>query len=434
MRKKILISAYAISPYKGSEYAAAWNTVKYLATSHDVWVLYGMSDDHMGDTHTLRKYISENPNPAIKFIEVDGGRAAKAINLLNKAGAGWFFYFAYYLWQRRALRAAKMLLETVDIDVVHQLGPIGFREPGFLWQLNKPFVWGPIGGMMMVDKRLMQGQPVAAQFKFALKNAINYLQLNYSVRIKKAFRQAGVLVAATTYAQAVIQEKMGKPSIHLPETWLVPDARFAEEKFDGVNRQVRLIWCGTHNNRKNLQLCLQALALVKQKNWVIHILGSGPLTQSLKKLAIELGIASNIVWNGQVSRAASFKIMQMSHLHIITSIAEDNPNVLYEAISYGVPTLSIDHFGMADAICNCSGIKIAIDENTLMANKMAAVINHLLANPDVLKVMAHNTLLSAGKFEWHKKLAKLNGIYNLAIERHQEHRIRKVLTQIATAV
>ena len=33
-----------------------------------------------------------------------------------------------------------------EIDLIHQLTSISFREPGFLWRLDKPFVWGPISG------------------------------------------------------------------------------------------------------------------------------------------------------------------------------------------------------------------------------------------------------------------------------------------------
>ena len=97
MKKKILISAYAISPFRGSEYGAAWNTVTHLADQHELWVLYGMSDDFMGDTQTLRKYSQENPVLSVTFINVEPGRLIRAITRLDKAGLGWFFYIAYYL-------------------------------------------------------------------------------------------------------------------------------------------------------------------------------------------------------------------------------------------------------------------------------------------------------------------------------------------------
>lgn len=52
--------AYAISPFRGSEYAVAWNYVTYMSKENDLTVLYGMSDNHMGETHTLDKFLKEN--------------------------------------------------------------------------------------------------------------------------------------------------------------------------------------------------------------------------------------------------------------------------------------------------------------------------------------------------------------------------------------
>ena len=35
-------------------------------------------------------------------------------------------------------------------DLVHQLTPISFIKPGYLWMTGLPFFWGPLGGMYKV--------------------------------------------------------------------------------------------------------------------------------------------------------------------------------------------------------------------------------------------------------------------------------------------
>ena len=61
----------------------------------------------------------------------------------------WRFYKYYKKWQWKTYLIAKEICAEVNIDVLHQLNMIGFREPGYLWKLSKengvPFVWGPIG-------------------------------------------------------------------------------------------------------------------------------------------------------------------------------------------------------------------------------------------------------------------------------------------------
>jgi len=418
MNKNILISAYAISPSKGSEYGAAWNTVMNLSTRDKLWVLYGMSDDHMGDTQTMRKYLSENRIANVSFIEVQPGFIAKTINLLNKVGLGWFFYFAYYLWQKEAYKAAQKLLETVDIDVVHQLGPIGYREPGFLYKLGKPTVWGPIGGMMMIDKRLMRNKPLATRIKFELKNIINKVQLGYSSRIKKAFEQADVLVAATKTGQQTIMNRFGRDSYYLSEQGIIGEMLLNQTKFN--SDIVQLIWCGTHIERKNLQLCLEALAQVENNNWVLNVLGTGPLTGKLKQYAAKLGLQDKIIWHGQLKRTEAMSMMAASHLHIITSIAEDNPAVVFEAMSCGVPSLTIDHHGMGDVICKQNGIKIPVDEYPLMVRDIAANLDEVFAQPRLLQDLAQSTIGYAADFKWDKRLDTLDDIYTRAIRLREQ--------------
>ncbi|MDB5148445.1 MAG: glycosyltransferase [Mucilaginibacter sp.] len=417
MKKNILISSYAISPVKGSEFGSAWNTVINLAGQHELWVLYGISDAHMGDTQTMRGFLDENSIPNVHFIEVQPGFIARSINLLNKAGLGWFFYFAYYLWQKEAFKRGQKLLETVDIDVLHQLGPIGYREPGFLYKLDKPMVWGPIGGMMVIDQRLLKNKPLLTQIKFSLKNLINRLQLGYSPRIKKAFERADVLIAATRAGQQTIINRFNRESHYLPDTSFTSNIMLDEAKFNSDSLQ--LVWSGTHIERKNLDLCLDALAEVNHRNWTLNVLGSGPLTARLKDKAAILGLTDNIVWHGQLNRADAVKVMAASHLHIITSIAEDNPAVVFEAMSCGVPSLTIDHHGMGDVICDKCGIKIPVDEYPVMVKNIATKLDELLVKPQLLKSLAQTTVACAATFKWDKRLETLNSIYERAIELHE---------------
>ncbi|WP_184547388.1 glycosyltransferase [Mucilaginibacter sp. FT3.2] len=433
MKKRILISAYAISPVRGSEYGAAWNTVVNLASQHELWVLYGMSDDHMGDTQTMRNFIARNPMPNIHFIEVKADALANTINLLNKIGLGWFFYFAYYLWQKSALKEARELCKMVNIDVVHQLGPIGFREPGFLWKLGKPLVWGPIGGMNIADKRLLVNKPLLTRFKFSVKNFINHIQLSYSGRIQRAFDRADVLIAATRAGQQTIWEKFGVESDYMSEQGIMAGPALDESKFDGIDQRVQLVWCGNLIERKNLSMCLDALTGLPQSNWVLHVLGSGPLEKKMKQKAAELNIADKIKWHGHLPRRDAIRIMSGSHLHIITSIAEDNPAVIFETLTYGVPTLTIDHCGMGDVICSGCGFKVKMDKYPEMLAKMRAILSSRLNNPSLLADLAQTTIQRATEHSWDIRLNKLNNMYDKAVHTHAKRSLAPVIYSSLTA-
>ena len=68
--RSILLLAYAISPTRGSEYAVGWNFTLNLAKNNKVYVLYGLSGEHMGDTEEVENYFKEYPHPNIRIYPV----------------------------------------------------------------------------------------------------------------------------------------------------------------------------------------------------------------------------------------------------------------------------------------------------------------------------------------------------------------------------
>ena len=66
-----------------------------------------------------------------------------------------------------------------------------------------------------------------------------------------------------------------------------------------------------------------------------------------------------------------------SDLHAMTSLAEGNPAVLYEAISLGIPTISLDQDGMHDTLANGNGILIPISTYDETIKSYAAKLDEI---------------------------------------------------------
>ena len=63
----ILVMAYAISPYRGSEYAVAWNYVAHMSKYHRLTVVYGASGNHMGDVVEMEEYARSHTMANVRF-------------------------------------------------------------------------------------------------------------------------------------------------------------------------------------------------------------------------------------------------------------------------------------------------------------------------------------------------------------------------------
>ena len=75
-------------------------------------------------------------------------------------------------------------------NLFHHFNHISFREPGYCWKLDVPFIWGPVSGMVSPPKGFISSLDSKLKKKILFRNFINYFQSKYSKRINKALRKS----------------------------------------------------------------------------------------------------------------------------------------------------------------------------------------------------------------------------------------------------
>lgn len=414
--KNILVSAYCVSPTRGSEYAVAWDYITRMSKYHRLTVLYGISGDQMGDTTELENFTKKSPLDNVRFISVGHSKTTIALNFLNRHN---IFPFTYYLafnnWQKSAYRVAKQLVKSETFDLVHMLGPIGYREPGYLWKLELPYVWGPIGGVNNYPIQLLKATySFKGKLFFLLRTFLNKIQLNTSFRVRKALKKSNILLTATTENQQNILQAQHAKSKWLPENGITGEVRKASNsKFS--KQTINLVWIGRIDDFKAIILLLKALERLPQDNFVLHVIGDGFIKKEMEQYTIEKGINHLIKWHGKIARSEVFSILSQAHLHIITSLGEANTTVIWEAMSLSVPTMTLDHCGMHDVVCDKCGIKIPIVSYEQIIEEISAQLQKLMNHPELLKKLSEGVAECAQAFQWDKREAFWNEIYDEAI-------------------
>lgn len=420
--KKILVLAYCVSPYRGSEYAVAWNYIINMSKTNELTILYGCSDDHIGEIRTMKIYLQNHSIPNVTFVPVGTNRFIELLNWPNKKGyIPYSFYLAYNVWHKCVYKTAKKLCENNKFDLIHYVGPIGYREPGYLWRLGLPYIWGPIGGGNNAPRPLLYNMTFIGKFKFLFRNYANTIQLYCNPRLRKALYNTDVLLTATTENREKFLKIYNKDSIYIPENGLTEIYGLNKRKFDNI-KQIRLIIVGRLCEGKAVRLLLEVLTKVKCKNSLhLDIVGDGPLRENLEQYAIEQGINEIISWHGQLPREEAIRLFDKAHLNVLTSVSEGNPTVIWEAMSYGVPTISFDHCGMHDVITESSGIKVPIGRKySDCVTAFADAIDDLLEHPDKLKTLAEGTIEHAKQYLWSNRANFLNKIYDELLEKQQQ--------------
>lgn len=418
--RSILVLAYAVSPYRGSEYAVSWNYILNLSKDNRLTILYGTSGDHLGDSEELENYLKINQINNVTFVHVAPSKWTNILNALNKKNIfNYSFYWAYKSWHLQVYRELNDLVSLETIDIIHFLCPIGYREPGFLWRNKIPYVWGPIGGVNNVPLCLFKILSVKGKIKYMIRNCVNYLQLRCNISLKKCLKNVDVLLSSTTETRNKFLELYGKDSIYMPENCISGTPHLNADKFK--DEKLNILFVGRLDEGKGCILLLRALSQIKTKGKIVlNIIGDGPVKHSLEQYAKDNDLTEVVRFHGKLPRAKVLSMYDTAHLHVITSLSEANTTVIWEAMEHGVPTLTLDHCGMHDLVNAECGIKIKIVSVEQIIQDIASEIESLIANPVRVQSMASATIKQSELYLWDRRKEQLNSIYDKLLATHQD--------------
>ena len=185
---KILLSALACEPGKGSELEVGFRAMLGAASQHEVWVLTN-KDTIPAVRHGIQGLPEAERIPTLK--ESTLAWMPKVSQLLTIPG----FHFYYDRWQRRAASRGRQLDRVVDFDVVHHVTLAAYWTRTGVAAIDKPLVWGPVGGGAEPPLRLLR----ALGWRGLLEDAGRFLARRFLAQFGPARRAQRR--AAITFAQ-----------------------------------------------------------------------------------------------------------------------------------------------------------------------------------------------------------------------------------------
>ncbi|MBI2824602.1 MAG: glycosyltransferase [Planctomycetia bacterium] len=402
-RPRILLLACGCSPDRGSEGGVGWNRAVECAKHFDTWVICQTYQNKEEVERYLRDY---GPIPGLHFHFVP--HKTWEGHLWSAPGMG---YISYNLWHRRAFRVARRLHEQLRFDLVHQLNFCGFREPGYLWKLDAPFVWGPIGGTHNYPWRFLAEAGVRDGFVETLRSITNSLQLRFAPRVRMAADRAAALMAANSTGQAQFAAAHGITPTVMLEVGVshVADAPARTEMRSGP---LRILWCGELIPRKALSLLLRAIAqLPEEVRCEVRVLGRGPLERRWKRLANRLGVDKRVQWLGWVPHHEALKQYAWADVFAFTSLRDTTGTVVLEALSNGLPVVCLDHQGVHDVVTDECGVKVPVTDRRQVVVDLRDALVRLAQDPILRERLSHGALARARYYHWSQQGARMAEIY-----------------------
>lgn len=404
-RAKLLLLAYACSPSHGSDEAVGWNWAVQAARFADTWVIC----EKTAYQDLVEGYFREHGRPeGLNFVFVEKPRWLRALGRIPG-----FYYLSYNWWHRRAFRAAKRLHEKHQFDAAHQLNYCGYREPGYLWKLGVPFLWGPIGGTQNVPWRFLPTLSLRSAAAEAIRGVLNQLQLRLSSRVRHAAGRAAVLMTANSTTQEDFRRVHGADSLLLCEVQLPQLAgrvRRANERGDAL----RILWSGLFHEFKGLSLLLHALAMLPpESRWCLDVVGDGRSRRRWMHQATRLGLTDRIKWHGWVPRSEALDRCRRADVFVFTSLRDTTGTVVLEALAAGAPVVCLDHQGARDIVTEHCGIKIPVTRPKETIAQLAQAITALANDAVRLESLSRGALVRAAEF----MPAARDGVYLAVLRR-----------------
>lgn len=406
--KKVLLSAYACSPIRGSEENNGWCWAKGLAEKgYEVWCLTNNQDEKEKEAERQRLGLE-----TLHFIFVDLPFDLDAILLKPSAKT---IYLHYFLWKKKAANKAVKLHKKYRFDVAHHVTYGSFQQGSCLYKLDGcRLIYGPVGGGQMA---LPIFKPYfGASWKTeVIREWVSKLFLTSSSSLKRTLNKADCVLTINQETEDLLR----KSGYYEGQSDMVIDAAIppAYENMPYVekteHKELRILWIGRLLPRKGINLSLKALAyLPNHIPYKLTIVGGGEQEKFIDDWLTEYGLdPSKIDRRGKIPFAAVANEYRRADVMLFCSLRDTAGNQVMEAMAYGLPVIVLNISGMVNMVPDNCGIKVTPTTTEGTPKDIALAIEKMYVDTQFRKEASRNAYQHAMATTWKNKIEHVTSKY-----------------------
>lgn len=411
---RILYSAYACEPGKGSEPGVGWNWARRTAElGHEVWVL-----TRRNNQTAIEAAQAEKAN--LRFIYYDLPRRAM---WWKRGSRGVHLY--YLLWQWFAYLKVKEMNEMQRFDVVHHITFGVLRQPSFMGRLGIPFIVGPLGGGERAPLALRLHYSLRGWLVDALRDVAN-LVAKCDPLVRSMFSRADLILLKTPESLAWLPARYRHKAHCMLEIGIDPIRANRSNAADGSSRngpqeqgsprgsaRLELLFVGRFLPLKGMGLGLRALGQLQRSGVRFHLtmIGHGSEMRRWHALADTLGIADQVSWVPWMTQEQLLKAYWQFDLMLFPSLHDSSGNVVLEALSRGLPVVCLGLGGPACLVDHTCGqvVEVRGCGEREVIDRLAAALSAFSLRPEQLAQLREGAILRADAYRWPQVLAQVWG-------------------------
>lgn len=408
-RLKVLMSAYACEPHRGSEPEVGWQWAVHLAQRHDVTVITRANNQSAIETELARL-----PKPHPQFIYYD---LPRWLRFWKRGNRGVQVYYNW--WQRGMLALARRLHAEQIFDLAHHVTFGKFSVPSPLVKLPVPLVVGPVGGGESTPPGFQSTYSLSGRIAEVLRASARWASVSnpFSRRLLTrvhtfiaATPQTAEWLAPLAARPVLVEPQCGMTALELQSFAAFPLRRDNPFRLISIARLVH--WKGIH-------LGLRAFAQFAKKHpeseyWIVS---GGPELARLKQLAEELGVAKQVTFFGRLPQLKDvYAKLAEADVFVHPALHEGFGYACLEALAAGRPLLCLNWGGPGMQATPECGFAVSVTSPEQAVQELAAAMNQLCENPEQRVAMAAAAQLRAATvFNWMRKSEYMDAVYRSVV-------------------
>jgi len=217
-------------------------------------------------------------------------------------------------------------------------------------------------------------------------------------RARVAFRRAALVCPVNEYLQHAIESHGIQANFRVvPNT--VDTTVFRPSETDPAEQ--RLVNVARHVEIKGLDVLLHAFAAVASRrlDLTMDLIGDGPLTGRLQRTAAELDLGARVRFHGSTTPEQVAGVLRLSNAFVLSSLSENMPLAVLEALCSGLPVAATDVGGLAEAIGR-DGVLAPAGDAEALARTIEAVLDKIYDRKDIARRAAERWSFDAVGRTW----------------------------------
>lgn len=379
----ILLSAYSVNPYKGSEEGIGWHWALELSKK------FNNPDDKI--YLLTKKCNAEDTAKGIKEFRLDNVELiiSDTPNWLNwyREHNSIFHHFYYTLWHLYALHWVKYC--GIKFDIIHHVTMGDFRILSKLYKIKDSYtIFGPVGGGQSTPVALKCYENHAFVEKF--REYINKSRAT-SRKYQKEIKQFDEVYAINKETADIMSQAMGKPCKRLFELALADEFKNLDIPKKS-NAQKKIVFVGRLIAKKGLMLLLDAInAIDTNADYIVDIYGDGPLKDQMQAFIDENNLTDKVILHGNVEHTEISSAYMNGDVFVMPSLRETSGNVIIEAMAHKLPVVALDMSICSEIKNQNCGIFINVNQSKEeIISDMAKALTTLITDNELNKACGEN--------------------------------------------